>query len=108
MVPARALRHRTLLFLLLVGALWGGWEAFLRMTAPGRIDAALEPALTRAAPVDVAVTLPFAPEDFHIRLFQGYGVVSGVRGTTVLMKRVSPEDVRRIARHYWVRRVAFQ
>ena len=103
-----AFRHRSVAFLLVAALAWGGWEAFLRMTAPGRIDAALEPALRREAPVDVAVTLPFAPEDFHIRLFQGYGVVSGVRGTTVLVKRVNPEDVRRIARHYWVRRIALQ
>jgi hypothetical protein len=98
-------RHRTVAFVLVAGAAWGGWEAFLRLTAPGRIDAALRPALGKAAPVDVAVTLGFAPEDFHIRLFQGYGVVSGVRGRTVLMNRVRPEDVRRIARYYWVRRI---
>jgi hypothetical protein len=43
-----------------------------------------------------------------VRLFQGYGVVSGVRGTTVLLNRVRPEDVRRIARYYWVRRITLQ
>jgi hypothetical protein len=100
------LRHRTAVFLLVAGAAWGGWETFLLVTAPGRIDAALQPALRQEAPVDVAVTLGFAPEDFHIRLFQGYGVVSGVRGTTVLVNRIRPEDVRRIARYYWVRRIA--
>ena len=31
-------------------------------------------------------------------------MVSGVRGTTVLLNRVRPGDVRRIARYYWVRR----
>lgn len=104
-VPA-PLRRRTAVFLLVVGAAWGGWETFLLLAAPGRIAAALQPALRQETPVDVAVTLGFAPEDFHIRLFQGYGVVSGVRGTTVLVNRVRPEDVRRIARHYWVRRIA--
>jgi hypothetical protein len=58
--------------------------------------------------VTVVVTLPFAPEDFHIRLFQGYGVVSGVRAPTVLLNRVRPEDVRQIARYYWIRRIALQ
>ena len=56
----------------------------------------------------MAVTLGFPPEDFHVRLFQGYGVVSGVRGTTVLLNRVDPADVRRLARYYWVRRIALQ
>jgi len=95
-------------FLLVAGALWGGWEASLRLTAPGRIDAELQKALARERLVNVAVTLGFAPEDFHIRLFQGHGVVSGVRGTTVLLNRVPREDVERIARYYWVRRIAPQ
>ncbi len=99
------MRHRTVVFLMVVVVAWGGWEAFLRLMAPGRIDATLLPRLEKEAPVDVFITLGFAPEDFHVRLFQGYGVVSGVQGTTVLMNRVRPEDVRRIARYYWVRRI---
>ena len=98
-------RHRTVGFLLVVGALWGAWEAYLARSGPGRIDASLRPALERSAPVDVVIALGFAPEEFHIRLFQDYGVVSGVRGTTVLVNRVRPEGVRRIARYYWVLRI---
>ena len=104
----KVLRHRTGLFLLAVAVLWVGWEAFLALSAPGRLDPALAASLERELLVNVTVTLGFAPEDFHIRLFQGYGVVRGVRGTTVLLNRVSPEDVRRIARYYWVRRIAPQ
>jgi hypothetical protein len=29
-----------------------------------------------------------------------------VQGTTVLLNRVPPADVRQIARYYWVRRIA--
>jgi hypothetical protein len=100
------LRQRTLLFLVAAGAAAGGWEAFVGLTAPGRIEPALRATLRQEAPVDVTVTLGFAPEDFHIRLFQEYGVVSGVRGTTILVNRVRPVDVRRIARYYWVRRIS--
>ena len=102
------LRHRSVVFLIVVAAAWGGWELFLALTAPRRIDPALQPALRERAPVAVAITLGFAPENFHIRLFQSYGVVSGVRGTTVLVNRVSPDDLRRIARHYWVKRITPQ
>ncbi len=102
------LRHRTVGFLLTVALLWGGWEAFVRVTASWRLDPALTQALRREPMLNVAVTLGFAPEDFHIRLFQTHGVVSGVRGTTVLLNRVREEDVRRIARYYWVRRIAAQ
>ena len=101
-------RHPTLGFLLAVAVGWGGWEAYLRLTAPGRIDPALAQALGRDPAVNVAVTLVFAPEDFHIRLFQTHGTVSGVRGTTVLINRVRADDVWRIARYYWVRRIAPQ
>ena len=102
------LRHRSAVFLLVVAAAWGGWELFLVVTSPGRIDPALRAALRARAPVSVAITLGFAPENFHIRLFQRYGIVSGVRGRTVLVNRVSPEDLRRIAHYYWVERITPQ
>lgn len=99
------LRHRTVVFLLAVLVTWGGWEAFLRLTAPGRIEPEVARALAREPLVNVAVTLGFAPEEYHIRLFQTLGVVSGVRGTTVLLDRVPAGEVARIARYYWVRRI---
>ena len=102
------LRHRSVVFLLVMAVAWGGWQLFLTLTAPQRVDPALRPALTAGAPVAVAITLGFAPENFHIRLFQSYGVVSGVRGTTVLLNRVSPDDLSRIARYYWVKRISVQ
>lgn len=101
----KALRHRTTLFFLAVALAWSGWEIFLALSAPGRMAPALAADLDRAPHVNVAVTLGFAPEDFHIRLFQEYGVVSGVQGTTVLLNRVRPADVRRIAHYYWVRQI---
>jgi hypothetical protein len=101
-----ALRHRTVRFLLVVGLLAAGWEGYLALSAPRRIDAGLRAALDREATVNLAVTLGFPPEDFHIRLFQQHGVVSGVQDTTVLLSRVPADEVRRIARYYWVRSIA--
>ena len=101
----RVLRHRTGRFVLVVAVLALGWQAFLAVSAPRRVDAALAARLAEADHVDVAVTLGFAPEDFHIRVFQTHGIVSGVRGTTVLLNRVTPENVRRISRYYWVLRI---
>ncbi len=100
------LRRRTLPFLVAVLAAWLLWHGYLAWSATGRIDPGLRSALLGKAPVDVTVALPFAPEDFHIRLFQGYGVVSGVHGTEVLLNRVTPDDVERMAHYYWVRRIA--
>jgi hypothetical protein len=101
----KALRHRTARFLVVVALLWAGWEAYLAISAGRRLDAALAGDLERGGLVDVAVTLAFAPEDFHIRIFQTHGIVSGVKGTTVLLSRVPAGDVRRIARYYWVERI---
>jgi hypothetical protein len=102
------LKHRSAVFVLVMAAAWGVWELFLVLTAPGRIDPALEPTLRDRAPVSVAITLGFTPENFHIRLFQSCGIVSGVQGRTVLVNRVAPEDLRRIAHYYWVERITLQ
>ena len=102
----KAVRHRTVRFLIVIAMLALGWQAYLFASAGRRLDAALGPALERGGLVNVAVTLGFAPEDFHIRIFQSHGIVSGVRGTTVLLNRVPADDVRRIARYYWVQRIS--
>ena len=104
----KVLRHRTVVFLLAVVAAAAGWEGFIHLAAPGKLDPALATALGRESYVNIAVQLPFAPEDFHVRVFQSHGVVSGVRGTTVLLNRVRPEDVWQIARYYWVRMVTLE
>lgn len=103
-----AFRHRTVGFLIVVVVVWLGWQAYLAVSASRRVDASLMRALDRGGVVNVTVTLGFAPEDFHIRIFQGHGIVSGVRGTTVLLNRVKPEDVKQIARYYWVTRIGPQ
>ena len=101
----KALRHRTARFLIVVALLWAGWETYVMISAARRLDGALAGDLERGGLVNVAVTLGFAPEDFHIRIFQTHGIVSGVKGTTVLLNRVPAADVRRIARYYWVERI---
>jgi len=102
------LRHRTVVFLLAIALAWLGWEAFIRLSTSRRLAPEVTSALARAPAVNVVVTLGFAPEEFHIRLFQTHGVVSGVKGTAVRLNRVAAADVARIARYYWVRRVTLQ
>ena len=100
-----ALRHRTARFLIVVALLWIGWEAYLGISATRRLDPALARELEGGGLVNVAVTLGFAPEDFHIRIFQGHGIVSGVQGSTGVLNRVPAPDVRRIGRYYWVQSI---
>ena len=107
-VGVTALRHRTVRFALVVAALALVWQAFLAFSAPRRVDAALASQLERGGYANIAVTLGLPPEDFHIRVFQTQGIVSGVHGTTVLLNRVTPDAVRRISRYYWVARIDLQ
>lgn len=99
------IRHRTARFLVVVALLWVGWEAYLAVSATRRLDPQLARELDGGGLVNVAVTLGFAPEDFHIRIFQAHGIVSGVKGTTVLLNRVSAGDVKKMSRYYWVQRI---
>jgi hypothetical protein len=83
------------------------WEGFGWATAPTRISPELQAALDRheSALYDIAVTLPFAPRQFHIKLFQSYGTFAGSQDTTVLIRRVAPDRIHEIARKYWVQRI---
>ena len=54
---------------------------------------------------DIAVSLSFAPRQFHIKLFQRYDKFAGVNGTTAQIRRVAPAQIQEIARTYWVDRV---
>jgi hypothetical protein len=79
------------------------WQGWLTLRAPNK----LAPSLPRAGrdPVDVVVTLPFAPERFHVLVFQRYGRVSGTLGHQVELRAVRPSDLLTVARPYWVTRV---
>jgi hypothetical protein len=99
------LTHTTARFLLAVALILGGYAAYGWVTAPWRIAPALQARLGQGGYADIAVVLPFAPEQFHMNLFQQVGTVRGVRGDTVLIGRVPAAEVRRIARNYWIRRI---
>jgi hypothetical protein len=99
------LRHKTVRFLLAVAVVLGGYAAYGRLTAPWRMAPALQAELARGGYADIAVRLPFKPEQFHINLFQQVGTVRGVRGDVVLVGRVPAADVERLARYYWIRRI---
>ena len=81
--------------------LYLAWQVWLTLAAPAKIDARL----ADAERVNVLVTLPFAPERFHVLVFQRYGRVSGTRDNAVEVRGVRGQDLRSIARHYWVRRI---
>jgi hypothetical protein len=85
-----------------VVGLIGLWQAWLSLSAPGKIS---EDVTTDATRVDVVVTLSFPPERFHVEHFQRVGRVSRTEGPTVEVRGVRPDNLRTLARPFWVRRV---
>jgi hypothetical protein len=88
-------------FVLALIGLYFVWQIWLTLSAPGKIA----PFPGDRERVNVLATLPFPAERFHVLVFQGYGRVSGTTGNTVEIRGVRRDDLRAIARHYWVRRV---
>lgn len=82
-------------------ALYLGFQVWETAVAPGKVTGEF-PHRRR---VDVVVTLPFAPERFHITRFQEFGRVSGTNGNAVEVRGVLRSDIEKLARPYWVKRV---
>lgn len=97
----QALGSRRGLILLGLGGAWLLWQAWLFAIAPAKIAGGF-PDRPR---VNAVVTLPFAPERFHILVFQRYGRVSGTEGNSVELRGIDKNQLGAIARHYWVRRI---
>ena len=96
-------RGRLVLGALLCYLAWQGW---LGIAAPGKIAAGLNAQEEKAKEkVNILVTLPFAPERFHVIVFQRYGRVSGTQDNSIEVRGVKKADLHAVARPYWVTRV---
>jgi hypothetical protein len=78
------------------------YQGWLFLAAPQKISPELQ---SGAEKVNVRVTLPFPPERFHVLVFQRYGRVSGTQDNSVELRGVARENLRAVARPYWVRKV---
>ncbi len=78
------------------------WQAWLSLAVAFKLSPDLAKEARR---VNVIVTLSFPPERFHIQHFQALGRVSGTDGPTVEVRGVPPDNLRAMARPFWVRRV---
>jgi hypothetical protein len=100
----RLLGHRavaaTLALLLTWGAftLWEDWAGARKLTAA-------ELASARNGRINLAVTLDFAPEAFHMMILQSIGRLIEVKGETAYLMDVPVDEARSLARRYWVRDV---
>jgi hypothetical protein len=54
------------------------------------------------ARINILIELPFAPEQFHFLRLQEIGRMAGAGERSVMLRSVSVDAARRLARRYWV------
>ncbi len=99
-------QRRDILFIAFVAVIWIAAELYGRVTGPSRLTDALAAALDEnPKSLDVLVTANFPPERFHSNVYNTIGVQRGTNGSTTLLVRVRPSDVRWISQQYWIDQV---
>ncbi len=99
-------QRRDVRFLIVVAVLIGGYWSWGVITGPSRMSAALKAALGKDAKrLNIVVTTKFAPEQFHLGIYQRMGTIRGTQDNATTVFRVRPHDVRSLSRHYWVERI---
>ena len=78
------------------------FQGYLFIAAPNKIAPELVKSEDKQ---NVLVTLRFPPERFHVIAFQRYGRVSGTLDNSIELRGVARENLRAVARPYWVQKV---
>ena len=78
------------------------FQAWLFIAAPNKIAPELVKSEEKQ---NVLVTLRFPPERFHVISFQRYGRVSGTLDNSIELRGVARENLRAVAKPYWVKKV---
>jgi hypothetical protein len=99
-------QRRDILFVAFVVVIWLASLAYGWATGPGRMTEALAAELKNSPEtVNLLVTAKFPPERFHSNVYNNIGVQRGTEGTTTIVARVTPSNVRWISKQYWVTQV---
>lgn len=93
---------RTLAAVLVLILVYQVWTA---VTAATKVADGVGDDPDRRGRLAIDVELRFEPERFHILQLQEHGQIRGTTDTVLHMHMVTPEDVREIARKYWVREI---
>ncbi len=96
-------KRRDILFIIVVAAIWIGWEGYGRVTGPSRITDALSAELANnPEQLTVMVTAKFPPERFHSNVYNEVGVQRGTENRTTRLALIKPSGVRWLSRQYWI------
>ncbi len=99
-------QRRDILFVAFVLIIMLFIQAYGLITGPTRISDALSAALDQNPKnLNLLVTANFPPERFHSNVYNTIGVQRGTNGSTTVLVRVKPSDVRWISKQYWIKQV---
>lgn len=103
-MSGRASLSRIVLGVVLIATMYAGPQAYGLATAGGKVHECLAASTT---PQDVVVKLPYIPGPTQIEDLQRYGRYGGSGGDlqNVVLLGVPPQNVKLLARLYWVDRV---
>ncbi|MFL2655501.1 MAG: hypothetical protein ACJ0HG_07040 [Alphaproteobacteria bacterium] len=99
-------RRRDILFIGFVILIWVVSTGYEQLSGPSRITEKLSMELQKNPKyLDLLVTANFPPERFHTNVYNTLGIQRGTEGSTTLLVKVSPSDVRWISQQYWIKRI---
>jgi anti-sigma-K factor RskA len=98
--------RRDLRFVMAVVAMLAAYFGYGYVTSFDRVTTQLSVRLAEnPSRVNIAVTTNFAPEAFHMELYQQYGSMRGTKGNTAILVRVKPSAVAHLSRRYWIKKI---
>ena len=102
----RWIYRRDLRFLALVGAVLAAYFGYGYLTSFDRVTDRLAARLAQSpSRVNIAITTNFAPEAFHMELYQRFGSLRGTKGNTAVLFRVTPSAVAQLSHRYWIKEI---
>ncbi len=93
-------------FLLFIGLIVGSYQLWGYATGPSRLTDRLTAALAKGPKrLNIVVTSKFAPEAFHMGIYQELGSMRGSSDNSATLYRVRPSAIRRLSRFYWIEKI---
>jgi hypothetical protein len=101
--PRRWHHRRDLRFITIVGMVLISFYGFGVLTGPAKISTKLMTEMESGDDrLNIEVKSRFAPEAFHMSIYQAVGSIRGSEGQVAKLYRVAPEDITMLSRKYWV------
>ena len=98
--------RRDLRFIAIVAIVLIGFYGYGFLTGPAKISPELMTQIESSDKrVNIEVKSRFAPEAFHMSIYQAVGSIRGSEGQIAKVYRVAPSDVAMLSRKYWVVRI---